>query len=213
MEIRVRRAETGDLDGIEELYGRAGDAEEGRLDGSRWKRGVYPLRQDAQEGLEAGALYIAELDGQIAGSVILRREQDSAYRQASWQIPFEAPVFVVHTLAVDPAYRHRGVGRALLRHAAKVGREAGLQAIRLESMRRTALPSGSMRPVGITAADASIWGWRKSMASSGTMPMKSCSEAGFFAENFEKWLASGNGLCYYITAYYDRRGQNGVCGV
>lgn len=34
MEIRVRRAETGDLDGIEELYGRAGDAEEGRLDGS-----------------------------------------------------------------------------------------------------------------------------------------------------------------------------------
>ena len=70
MEIRVRRAEAGDLDGIEELYGRAGDAEEGRLDGSRWKRGVYPLRQDAQEGLEAGALYIAELDGQIAGSVI-----------------------------------------------------------------------------------------------------------------------------------------------
>ena len=100
--------------------------------GSRWKRGVYPLRQDAQEGLEAGALHIAELDGQIAGSVILRREQDSAYRQASWQIPFEVPVFVVHTLAVDPAYRHRGVGRALLRHAAEIGREAGLQAIRLD---------------------------------------------------------------------------------
>ena len=88
MEIRVRRAEAVDLDGIEELYGRAGDAEEGRLDGSRWKRGVYPLRQDAQEGLEAGALYIAELDGRIVGSVILRREQDSAYRKASWQIPF-----------------------------------------------------------------------------------------------------------------------------
>ena len=64
--------------------------------------------------------------------MILRREQDSACRQASWQIPFEVPVFVVHTLAVDPAYRHRGVGRALLRHAAKVGREAGLQAIRLD---------------------------------------------------------------------------------
>ena len=93
--------------GIEELYGRAGDAEEGRLDGSGWKRGVYPLRQDAQEGLEAGALYIAELDGQIAGSVILRREQDSAYRQASWQIPFEAPVFVVHTWQWT---RHTGTG-------------------------------------------------------------------------------------------------------
>ncbi len=64
MEIRVRRAETGDLDGIEELYGRAGDGlEEGRLRWLPWKRGVYPLRQDAQEGLEAGALYIAELDG------------------------------------------------------------------------------------------------------------------------------------------------------
>ena len=65
MEIRVRRAETGDLDGIEELYGRAGDAEEGRLDGSRWKRGVYPLRQDAQEGLEAGALYIGRTDRRL----------------------------------------------------------------------------------------------------------------------------------------------------
>ena len=127
--------------GSKSFYGRAGDAEEGRLDGSRWKRGVYPLRQDAQEGLEAGALYIAELDGQIVGSVILRREQDSAYWQASWQIPFEAPVFVVHTLAVDPAYRHRGVGRALLRHAAKVGREAGLQAIRPVSYTHLTLPT------------------------------------------------------------------------
>lgn len=213
MEIRVRRAEAVDLDGIEELYGRAGDAEEDRLDGSRWKRGVYPLRQDAQEGLEAGALHIAELDGQIAGSVILRREQDSACRQASWQIPFEAPVFVVHTLAVDPAYRHRGVGRHCSAMPQKWAGKRGCRPSAWMSMRRTALQSGSMRPAGITAADASIWGWRKSMASSGTTPMKSCSEAGFFAENFEKWLASGNGLCYYITAYYDRRGQNGVCGV
>ena len=213
MEIRVRRAETGDLDGIEELYGRAGDAEEGRLDGSRWKRGVYPLRQDAQEGLEAGALYIAELDGQIAGSVILRREQDSAYRQASWQIPFEAPVFVVHTLAVDPAYRHRGVGRALLRHAAKVGREAGLQAIRLDVYEENRTAIGFYEACGYHCCGCIDLGLEEVYGSSGTMPMKSCSEAGFFAENFEKWLASGTGLCYYITAYYDRRGQNGVCGV
>ena len=213
MEIRVRRAETGDLDGIEELYGRAGDAEEGRLDGSRWKRGVYPLRQDAQEGLEAGALYIAELDGQIAGSVILRREQDSAYRQASWQIPFEAPVFVVHTLAVDPAYRHRGVGRALLRHAAKVGREAGLQAIRLDVYEENRTAIGFYEACGYHCCGCIDLGLEEVYGSSGTMPMNSCSEAGFFAENFEKWLASGNGLCYYITAYYDRRGQNGVCGV
>ena len=132
MEIRVRRAEERDLDRIEELYGRAGDAEEGRMDGSRWKRGVYPLRQDAREGLEAGALYVAELDGQIAGSAILLREQGSAYRNVPWQIPFDVPVFVVHTLVVDPAYRRLGVGQALLSHAAAVGRKQGIRAIRLD---------------------------------------------------------------------------------
>lgn len=132
MEIRVRKAEREDLDAIEELYGRVGDAEKDRPDGPRWKRGVYPLRQDAEEGLAAGALYAAELDGRIAGTVILLREQDSAYGQADWQIPLEEPVFVVHTLAVDPAYSRLGVGRALLGYAAEIGRQQGLRAIRLD---------------------------------------------------------------------------------
>ena len=132
MEIRVRRAVREDLDAIEELYGRVGDAEADRPDGPRWKRGVYPLRQDAEEGLAAGALRVAELNGRIIGTVILLQEQDSAYGQADWQIPLEEPVSVVHTLAVDPEYSRQGIGRALLDYAAETGRQQGLKAIRLD---------------------------------------------------------------------------------
>lgn len=131
MEIRVRRAETGDLDGIEELYGRAGDAEEGRLDGSRWKRGSLSAAAVPRRGWKpARSILRSWTDRSPARCPPAGAGQCLPAGQLA--IPFEAPVFVVHTLAVDPAYRHRGVGRALLRHAAEMGREAGLQAIRLD---------------------------------------------------------------------------------
>lgn len=140
MKIQIRPAVKDDLDEIEELYGALCDSLAGRLDGPRWSRGVYPLRSNAEEELEAGNLYVAEVEiekegilrKQIAGSVSYQRQQGDIYRTVEWQIPFHVPVFVIHILAVHPEYMGCGIGTALLDYALELGREQGIQAVRLD---------------------------------------------------------------------------------
>ena len=140
MEIWIRPAAAGDLDEIEELYGVLGDFLAGCVNGPRWSRGVYPLREHAKEGLLNGTLYVAEVETKVggvvqkkvAGSVIYQREQGDVYQEVDWQIPFDVPVFVIHILAVHPEFMRCGIGKALLEHASELGQKQGIQAVRLD---------------------------------------------------------------------------------
>lgn len=49
------------------------------------------------------------------------QEQEDAYQTVKWQIPMEAPVLVIHILAVHPDYFGYGVGAALLQYAEDLG--------------------------------------------------------------------------------------------
>ena len=57
---------------------------------------------------------MAENQGKIAGTVIFLYEQDEVYRSINWQIDPDAPVIILHILAVHPEYFGCGVGKALL---------------------------------------------------------------------------------------------------
>lgn len=134
MEISVRPADVRDLDAVAALYDAVGDSPAAREHGPRWHRGVYPLRAHAEAGLAAGGLLVAQIGGQIAGTAIcLRGHQEEAYRDARWQLPYDAPVSTLHTFAVHPAYWRRGAGRALLDYAETLARNEGAQALRLDT--------------------------------------------------------------------------------
>lgn len=55
---------------------------------------------------------------------------------------------MVHTLAVDPAYRHRGVGRRCSAMPPKWAGKRGCRPSAWMSMRRTALPIGFYEACG-----------------------------------------------------------------
>lgn len=135
MDMQIRKATERDMDGIEQLYNALNDylARPEVENGPRWSRGVYPLREHAQEGLDAGELYVATIQGRIAGTVIYLSQQGEEYRQVNWQLPYDAPAVVIHILAVHPDYLGCGVGTALLDYAAVVGRDRGAQAVRLDT--------------------------------------------------------------------------------
>ncbi|MBS4785655.1 MAG: GNAT family N-acetyltransferase [Clostridiales bacterium] len=135
MELQIRKADEKDLDQVEQLYHSLNDylARPEVENGPRWSRDVYPLREHAAEGLEAGELYVAEKRGQIVGTVIYLSRQGEEYQQVDWQLPYEVPAVVIHVLAVHPDYMGCGIGAALLDHAAAVGRERGARAIRLDT--------------------------------------------------------------------------------
>lgn len=52
--------------------------------------------------------------------------------EGDWQVPFDAPVFVIRILAVHPEFMRNGIGTALLEYATKLGQQQGIQAVRLD---------------------------------------------------------------------------------
>ena len=131
---RIRQAELGDMAGIGALYSAVHDAVERGPDYSGWKRGWYPTSETARAGIEAGKFYVLEASGEIAGSVVLNHEQPEVYHTVSWGIPAEdGEILLVHTLAVHPAYRGRGIAGELLDFAEKLASQQGCKCIRFDT--------------------------------------------------------------------------------
>ncbi|MDD5936977.1 MAG: hypothetical protein PUC65_15675 [Clostridiales bacterium] len=78
MKIETRLGNPNDLDELEQLYNDLCDHLEAHDNYPGWKKGVYPTRQDALEGIEENALFVATIDGKIAGTLILRHKPEEA---------------------------------------------------------------------------------------------------------------------------------------
>lgn len=133
MNTFIRKATIHDIDEIECLYNDLNDYLAEHENGPRWKKGLYPVRENAEEALGESTLYVAVIDEKIVGTFVLSRKQDEAYKEVDWQIEYDAPVFVVGVLAVHPDYLGRGVAQSLLNYATVLGKECGIKAIRLDT--------------------------------------------------------------------------------
>jgi ribosomal protein S18 acetylase RimI-like enzyme len=92
---------------------------------------AYPNAEVFERDIELGQLWVAEIDGAIAGVAALTRNQEPEYAQVGWDI--EEPAVVVHRLAVDPAFRGMGVAGALMRKAEDVAMERGIRVLRVDT--------------------------------------------------------------------------------
>ena len=131
--IAVRLATENDIDAIEYLYDALNDYLASHENYPRWKKGIYPIREDAEEALAKGNLYVAIKDGKVAGTVVYSTDQENIYRAIEQQIEFDAPVIVIRKLAVLPDYFGCGIGKALLEYAEVIGRQKVAKAIRLDT--------------------------------------------------------------------------------
>ena len=71
----VRKAISSDVEWIEAMYNEhfAYENEHGAF--TVFKKGIYPTKKDAEDALCAGALYVYEEEGSIAGSIIVDKVQ------------------------------------------------------------------------------------------------------------------------------------------
>ena len=110
MDIRVGNEE--DIDSLEELYNNINDYLESTINYPGWKKGIYPVRKDAEDGIREGNLFVAVENGDIIGSMILRHEPEPAYLNVSWQAELDySNVLVIYTFVVNPKFLKRGVGK------------------------------------------------------------------------------------------------------
>lgn len=69
IDIVVRAAKQEDLDEVESLYNALNDYLAVHENYPRWKKGIYPLREHAEEGIRTKSLYVATYEGKIIGTV------------------------------------------------------------------------------------------------------------------------------------------------
>ena len=88
-ELNIRRGVSEDIPELVRLYDETVGHLESHVNYPGWKKGVYPGRDAAEEGVETGTLYVAETGGRIIGSIILNGKQEAAYNGGSWGVEAE----------------------------------------------------------------------------------------------------------------------------
>ena len=92
----------------------------------------YPNEAVFRQDIARQHLWLAELDGQLAGiAALTHNDQDAEYAQANWDVT--EPALVTHRVAVDPAAQGRGVAVALLQKAEELARQQGLRVLRVDT--------------------------------------------------------------------------------
>ncbi|MDQ2772710.1 MAG: GNAT family N-acetyltransferase [Bacteroidota bacterium] len=93
--------------------------------------GDYPNAEVFTTDMARQQLWVAELDGAVAGVAALTQDQDAEYAQADWDVT--EPALVTHRLAVDPAAQGRGVALALMAEAERQAGVKGLRVLRVDT--------------------------------------------------------------------------------
>ncbi|WP_263367704.1 GNAT family N-acetyltransferase [Edaphobacter bradus] len=91
----------------------------------------YPNVEVFTRDIELVQLWMAEIDGSVAGVAAVTTDQEPEYAQVGWDI--EEPAVVVHRLAVHPDFRGAGVAQALLQQAERVAVERGISVLRIDT--------------------------------------------------------------------------------
>jgi ribosomal protein S18 acetylase RimI-like enzyme len=92
---------------------------------------TYPNEAVFQRDIDLNQLWVAVVEGNIAGVAAVTMDQDPDYTQVGWDI--EEPAIVVHRLAVDPAFRGLGAAGALMQKAEEVAVERGITVLRVDT--------------------------------------------------------------------------------
>ena len=91
----------------------------------------YPNEAVFTSDIAQNHLWVAELDGAIAGVAALTQDQDAEYAQADWDVT--QPALVAHRLAVDPTTQGKGVALALMAEAERQAVAQGLKVLRVDT--------------------------------------------------------------------------------
>ena len=130
----IRKATFNDVEFIEDTYDEhfKHELEYGAF--TVFQRGVYPTRKDAERAISTETLYVYEVSGNIAGSIIIDKIQPSKYAEIVWAHPFSSDeVMVIHLLMVRPSMAGKGIASSLVQYAMESAKDRSCKALRLDT--------------------------------------------------------------------------------
>ena len=134
MDLSFELGTMEDLDELEQLYDGLNLYLSQTVNYPGWRKGLYPTRQTALDGIMENRLYVIKHHGKVIASTIIRNTPEEAYYEAKWQTEDDyEKIGVIYTFAVHPGYLKQGVGRKLLEFIIDTCRSRGFHAIRLDA--------------------------------------------------------------------------------
>ncbi|MBR2742146.1 MAG: GNAT family N-acetyltransferase [Clostridia bacterium] len=98
----------------------------------RWTKD-YPSEASVREAIERGEQYACLEDGRVIGAVVLNDDPRGDYGAGEWSRTLcEGEYLVIHTLAVDPSKKGRGVGGFIVDRCIEHAKKEGYAAIRID---------------------------------------------------------------------------------
>jgi GNAT superfamily N-acetyltransferase len=92
---------------------------------------TYPNPEVFESDIALGQLWVADVEGEIAGMAAITTEQYPEYADVGLDITETA--IVVHRLAVDAKFRGKGIAAALLQQAEQVAIDRGITVLRIDT--------------------------------------------------------------------------------
>jgi predicted N-acetyltransferase YhbS len=129
-DITVRDARPAEADAVRALTMEAYEEYLGLMEPEAWK-GLHGAILGAFDTVAAAEMIVAEVEGRLAGSVMLFPARADAYAGAVR--PLERPE--VRMLAVAPWARGRGIGSILMRECVRRAKESGARELGIHTSR------------------------------------------------------------------------------
>lgn len=119
-------------DAVTAMYARVLTELERTVNYPKWTKD-HPGADYVRDAIEKGKQFACVADGEILGAAVLNEDPEGNYAIGHWSedLP-EGAYLVVHILAVDPAWKNRGIGGFLVDGAVAFAKEQGYRAIRLD---------------------------------------------------------------------------------
>jgi ribosomal protein S18 acetylase RimI-like enzyme len=154
--MKVRLAKIEDVPEIMELVGHVVPLmlATGNL---QWDH-TYPNPAVFERDIALNQLWVLEEEGLIAGIAAITTDQEPEYTNVGWDLA--EPSIVVHRLAVDPAFRGKGIADALMRHSETVARDRGIAILRVDTNSENAATQKLFPKLGYTFAGETGFSFR-----------------------------------------------------
>lgn len=118
----------------------------------------YPNHDVFREDIEKKQLWVAEVDGLLAGVAALTEDQEPEYAQVGFDLSQRA--IVTHRLAVDPAFQGQGVATELLARAETLAVERGIRFLRIDTNSENQVTQKLFPKMGYVSAGEITLGFR-----------------------------------------------------
>ncbi|MFZ0931944.1 MAG: GNAT family N-acetyltransferase [Syntrophobacteraceae bacterium] len=127
--MRIRPAYIEDLD---VLHGIVRNATR-RLDAQgipQWDE-IYPNREILEKDIERQEMCVIEVEGQVAGLIVINEDQPAEYAAVEWACAGRA--LVVHRLTIAPVHQRCGLASLLMDFAEDTAANEGYNCLRLDA--------------------------------------------------------------------------------